>query len=104
MGRIKFLTCFIFGIAFSLKVAAQDRYAVFYKFKPQESLSLSQPSGFLSQKALNRRSREAVAPDSLDLPVSQKYVDAVSEKSTYILYSSKWFNATLVLFYSSSIT
>ncbi|TXE13595.1 S8 family serine peptidase [Algoriphagus aquimarinus] len=97
MGKIKFLTCFLIGIAFSWNAAAQDRYAVFYKFKPQESLSLSQPSEFLSQKALNRRSREAVAPDSLDLPVSQKYVDAVSEKATYILYSSKWFNATLLV-------
>jgi len=97
MERIKFLACFIVGLALFGDLAAQDRYAVFYKYKPQQTLSLSLPSEFLSQKALDRRSREAVSPDSLDLPVSQKYVDAVSEKSTYILYSSKWFNATLLV-------
>lgn len=97
MERIKFLACFIVGLALFGNLAAQDRYAVFFKYKPQETFSLSVPSEFLSQKALDRRSREAVAPDSLDLPVSQKYVNAVSEKATYILYSSKWFNATLLV-------
>ncbi|MDR7132513.1 subtilisin family serine protease [Algoriphagus sp. 4150] len=97
MGVFKFLFFFIVVMAFSLELTAQDRYAVFFKYKPQESLSLERPSEFLSNKALNRRSRESIAPDSLDLPVSQKYVDAVSEKSDYILYSSKWFNATLLV-------
>ncbi|REG90340.1 S8 family serine peptidase [Algoriphagus antarcticus] len=97
MERIKFLAFFLLGVAFSGSLAAQDRYAVFYKYKPQESLSLEKPNEFLSQKALDRRIKEGVAPDSLDLPVSQKYVDAVDEKSTYILYSSKWFNATLLV-------
>lgn len=97
MGRIRLLGCLLISIAFVGDIAAQDRYAVFYKYKPQESLSLEKPDEFLSQKALDRRSREGVAPDSLDLPVAQKYVDAVAEKSTYILYSSKWYNATLVV-------
>jgi len=87
MGRIKLLACLLVWLS-SLNLAAQDRYAVFYKFKPQESFSLDRPSDFLSQKALTRRSREGVAADSLDLPVSQKYVEAVNEKSEYLLYSS----------------
>jgi subtilisin family serine protease len=97
MERIKFLACFLFGMALMGSLAAQDRYAVFYKYKPQETLSLNEPNEFLSQKALARRSKEGVAPDSLDLPVSKKYVDAVNGKSDYILYSSKWFNATLIV-------
>lgn len=97
MGRIRLLACLLISIAFVGDIAAQDRYAVFYKYKPQESLSLEKPNEFLSQKALDRRSREGLKPDSLDLPVAQKYVDAVAEKSTYILYSSKWYNATLLV-------
>lgn len=104
MEIFKFLVFFIVGSALSGKLAAQDRYAVFYKYKPQETFSLSEPSEFLSQKALDRRSRETVAPDSLDLPVSPKYVEAVSEKSTYILYSSKWFNATLLVTDDKGVT
>ncbi|WP_425638366.1 S8 family serine peptidase [Algoriphagus yeomjeoni] len=104
MERIKLLVFILLGMAFSGTLAAQDRYAVFYKFKPQESLSLERPSEFLSQKALSRRIKEGVAPDSLDLPVSQKYLDAVFEKASYILYSSKWFNATLLVTDASNVT
>lgn len=97
MERIKFLAFMLLGMAISGSLAAQDRYAVFYKYKPQVSLSLDKPLEFLSQKAIDRRSKEGVLADSLDLPVSQKYVDEVSQKSDYILYSSKWFNATLLV-------
>ncbi len=97
MERIKYLACLIVGVALSATVNAQDRYAVFYKYKPQETFSLIAPNEFLSQKALDRRIKEGVAPDSLDLPVSQKYIDAVAEKADYLLYSSKWFNATLLV-------
>ncbi|WP_192349555.1 S8 family serine peptidase [Algoriphagus sp. Y33] len=97
MGRIKVPVCVLMVFVCCANLIAQDRYAVFYKYKPQESLSLERPSEFLSQKALDRRTREGVAPDSLDLPVSQKYVDMVYEKSDYILYSTKWFNATLLV-------
>ena len=103
MERIKFLVFILLGMAISGTLAAQDRYAVFYKYKPQESLSLDKPSEFLSQKALDRRQKEGVAPDSLDLPVAQKYVDAVYQKSNYILYSSKWFNATLLVTDASKV-
>jgi subtilisin family serine protease len=97
MEKIKLLVCFLLALSFSAELAAQDRYAVFYKYKPQESLSLDKPTEFLSPKALSRRSKEGVSPDSLDLPVTQKYIDAVYQKSNYILYSSKWFNATLLV-------
>ncbi|HAZ26133.1 MAG TPA: peptidase, partial [Algoriphagus sp.] len=76
---------------------AQDRYAVFYKYKPQNGLSLDKPQDFLTSKALQRRAREGVQADSTDLPVAQKYVDAVFEKSNYILYQSKWLNASIIV-------
>ncbi|MDF2157688.1 S8 family serine peptidase [Algoriphagus sp. CAU 1675] len=76
---------------------AQDRYAVYYKFKPQSVFSLDQPQEFLTQKALDRRQREGVNIDSLDLPVSQIYIDQVSAKSEYLLYHSKWMNASVLV-------
>ncbi|MFC3414806.1 S8 family serine peptidase [Algoriphagus hitonicola] len=76
---------------------AQDRFAVFYKFKPQENLSLDDPETFLTEKALLRRLREAVPVDSTDLPVSPKYVEAVQEEAVAILYHTKWLNASVVV-------
>ena len=97
MGRIRFLLFFLVAFLVSGLVPAQNRYAVYYKYKPQTSLSLEEPGTFLTPKALDRRGREGVSVDSLDLPVSQKYVDEVYLHSNYMLYSSKWFNATLLV-------
>lgn len=97
MAGIKFcfgaLLLFIFGIS----SYAQDRYAVYFKYKPQASLSLSRPQEFLTQKAIERRSREGIQADSLDLPVSAKYLDQVALLSEYVLYSSKWMNAAVLV-------
>ncbi|MBN7816167.1 S8 family serine peptidase [Algoriphagus pacificus] len=97
MGNNKLLFLAIIFFGFWSTSEAQDRYAVFFKYKPQDSYSLSQPEQFLTQKALERRAREGVSVDSLDLPVSQKYIDELEEKAHYLLYPSKWMNALLLV-------
>ncbi len=76
---------------------AQDRYAVFFKFKPQQEFSLTNPSKFLTSKAIQRRDREKIGVDSLDLPVSTPYVQGLRTHSQEILYVSKWLNAAVVV-------
>ena len=83
--------------ASSSKLFSQDRYAVFFKFKPQTSLSISNPKAFLTQKALDRRTRENLQADSLDLPVSEKYLAQVLPLTRDLLYTSKWLNAAIVV-------
>ncbi|WP_296701470.1 S8 family serine peptidase [Algoriphagus sp.] len=97
MVNNKFLILAIIFLGLWNLSKAQDRYAVFFKYKPQETYSLSQPDLFLNQKALDRRNREGVSIDSLDLPVSQKYIDGLMEKADNILYPSKWMNALLLI-------
>lgn len=75
----------------------QDRYVVKYKYKPTSEYSLDEPSAFLTQKALDRRTRERVEVDSTDLPVSPRYIDAVKGIVEKVYYSSKWFNASIVV-------
>ena len=76
---------------------AQDRYAVFFKYKPQQEFSLANPSKFLTSKAIQRREREKTAVDSLDLPVTSSYVQGLRTHSQEILYVSKWLNAAVVV-------
>lgn len=78
-------------------VKGQDRYAVHYKYKPQETYQLDAPSAFLSQKAITRREHHEVVVDSTDLPVSQKYIDAVKDIVINVQYNSKWMNASIVV-------
>lgn len=79
------------------ELVAQDRYAIYFKYKPQEDFSLARPQEFLSSRSLTRRTRESFQADSLDLPVASKYIAAVSQKVDQILYDTKWFNAVLVV-------
>lgn len=91
-----FILIFV-SLTTSLDLYAQDRYAVFFKFKPQSSLSLSNPKAFLTQKALDRRTRENIQADSLDFPVSEKYLTQILPLSNDFLYSSKWLNAAVIV-------
>ncbi|OYX08600.1 MAG: hypothetical protein B7Z16_19030, partial [Algoriphagus sp. 32-45-6] len=80
MAKIKILLYLsLLLILTAATLQAQDRYAVYFKHKPQETLSLSRPQEFLTAKALQRRLRENVSPDSLDLPVSDRYLQSVSD-------------------------
>lgn len=75
----------------------QDRYALHYKFKPQTVFSLDTPEEFLLPRALDRRTREGISADSLDLPVSPKYVEIITAMVEGIHYHSKWQNASVVV-------
>lgn len=97
MGRIKFCVGFLSFMIFAFAAEAQDRYAVYFKHKPQTSLSLANPQAFLTQKAIQRRTREGIQADSLDLPVASKYLDEVAKTANYILYTSKWMNAAVLV-------
>ncbi len=99
----KFLAVFILLTGLIGSVSAQDRYAVYFKFKPQTSFALNKPQEFLTQKAIERRTREGIQADSTDLPVSKKYLDAVKAKAEYLLYESKWLNAAVLVTTESKV-
>ncbi len=91
-------TCILVAlILFSQLAEAQNRYAVHYKYKPQDNLTLLDPSAFLTEKAIERRIRHEIPLDSLDLPVSVKYIEGIEPFIQEILYQSHWFNASVVV-------
>lgn len=82
---------------------SQDRYAVFFNFKPQSGFTLASPGAYLTAKAISRRGREKIAIDSLDLPVSQKYLLGITPHAQEYLYSSKWLNAAVIVATSEGV-
>jgi subtilisin family serine protease len=97
MSKSIYFLVFLLSFGWTTKGLAQDRYAVFFKFKPQKEYSLASPSKFLTEKAIQRRAREKFAVDSLDLPVTAAYLQGISAYSQELLYSSKWLNAAVVV-------
>jgi subtilisin family serine protease len=97
MSKSIYFLVFLLLFGWTPKGLAQDRYVVFFKFKPQKEYALASPSKFLTEKAIQRRAREKVAVDSLDLPVTAAYLQGISAYSQELLYASKWLNAAVVV-------
>ena len=84
----------VFILCFCTQSKAQfNRYLISFKDKAGTSFSLSNPSQFLSQRAIERRNRYNIAFDSSDLPVNANYIESVRlTGNVTILNVSKWLN------------
>lgn len=97
MSSLK-MFCFLCALlGFVQQGWSQDRYAVFFKYKPQKIHTLGLPEAYLTPKAISRRGREKIGIDSLDLPVSEIYLLALAPHVLEYLYNSKWLNAAVIV-------
>jgi hypothetical protein len=70
-----------------------SRYIVKFKDKATSPYSFNNPSAFLSQRAIDRRTRHNIAVDSADLPVTPRYLDSIRlAGNVTILNVSRWLN------------
>lgn len=76
--------------------AQKNRHIVYFSDKNFNSYSLTNPSNFLTGRAINRRSNQNIIYNGLDLPVTNKYIDSLSKLPIKILNRSKWLNAILI--------
>jgi len=66
--------------------------------KKGTQFTLSNPSAYLSPKAIQRRTLQKIAIDSTDLPISKTYLDSIaSVPNVTIRNQSKWLNQILVI-------
>ena len=90
---IVFIIC---SITFNSK-AQNTRYLVKLKDKGTHGFSFSNPLGYLSQRAIDRRLRYNINIDSTDIPVNQKYIDNLRlAGNVEILNTSKWLNQVAI--------
>lgn len=77
--------------------AQYSKYIVQLKNKGGTTHSLSNPSTYLSAKAIERRTRQKLTLDSTDLPVSATYLTAIKQvPNVTVLNVSKWLNQVLI--------
>ena len=75
---------------------SQNHYAVMLTDKNNSTYSFSNPSAYLSQRAINRRLQYGIAIDSSDLPVNTTYLTAIQNTGAVILNTSRWLNEVTV--------
>lgn len=90
---------FIFLFLFTLQGIAQPvltRYFVQFTDKNNTPYSVNNPSQFLSQKAIDRRTNQGILVDNTDLPVDPAYVNGVIATGATVLHRIKWFNGVVI--------
>ena len=98
----------VFGLLMALLMlpllagAADDvlRFRIYLKDKPD--LTMSPMPYRLSPAALERRTKQGIALDSTDLPISPGYLQAIREKGLPIVSQSHWMNSVVVSMADSS--
>ncbi|MEJ8844780.1 S8 family serine peptidase [Lacibacter sp. H375] len=95
-------TCYLLVVFFILFTAVESngqrtKHVIFLTDKNETTFSLSQPSAYLSARAIARRTKYSIAVDSTDLPVVEKYVDSIRlAGSVTILGRLRWMNAVII--------
>ncbi len=93
----KYFLLIIVLFSYIQNTTGQNRYIVRFKNKGTSPYSFSNPNAFLSNRAIQRRVRYNIAIDSLDLPVTPRYIDSVRLAGVVtILNTSKWLNQVTI--------
>ena len=93
-------------LACTLQISAQVKtykYRIGLRDKAETTYTLSNPSAYLSERALERRMKQGLSVDSTDLPVCRSYVDALAGKGARPISESKWNNTVVVQVSDTSI-
>ena len=95
---MKIITMTLLSALLALSASAEKtyKYRVNLKDKVGTSYAVDKPEAFLSERALERRSRQQLPVDETDLPVSQTYVKELLGTGAGLVTTSKW-NNTVVL-------
>lgn len=89
------LTLLILFTAFDFSFA-QTRYVVELTDKNGTPFSVSNPSAFLSTRAIARRTTQNIPVDQYDLPVNPSYIQGIAATGATVLNVSKWLNTVTV--------
>ena len=90
------LTIFI-ALLFVDAKAQYPKLIISLKDKSNNSYNINNPSQYLSQRAIQRRTKFNITIDSTDLPVSATYIDSIRMSGDVkILSSSRWLNQVLI--------
>jgi serine protease AprX len=87
--------CF-FSLNTAFSQTAPGKYFIPFTDKNASPFSIYRPQDYLSPRALERRQKQNILIDSLDLPVSPEYLKALENAGARVLHASKWFNGATI--------
>jgi len=87
---------FILFYFFSQAQIANNKYFIEFTDKDNSPYSLDEPSEYLSQRAIDRRTTQGIEIDSKDLPCNPSYIQGVADIGVSIINPTKWLNGVTI--------
>ncbi|MFY0605359.1 MAG: S8 family peptidase [Cyclobacteriaceae bacterium] len=103
MGIYKSFIIVLFLLVAGSSYGQMNRYVVFLSDKDNTPFAVDKPEEFLSQRAIDRRSRMNIDITEQDLPVDPAYVSQIASTGADVYFTSKWFNAVLTQMHDSEL-
>jgi subtilisin family serine protease len=85
----------IFGLFFGIQVSGQiapDTYYIQFTDKNNSPYSINNPEEFLTQRAIDRRTKQGIPIAENDIPVNISYLQGVGETGANLLFQTRWLN------------
>jgi serine protease AprX len=94
----KIMLLFLIIAVFSGECSSQStRYIIRFKDKGTSPYSIANPGAYLTNRAVQRRTKYSIAIDSSDLPITPRYIDSIRlAGAVTILTTSKWLNQVAI--------
>lgn len=87
----------------ALHTSAQTEYYwVKFADKNNNAYSITSPQAFLSIKSIERRTKQGIALDESDLPITQSYINSIAPYTLSIVHKLKWINTVVIAVNESS--
>ena len=93
----KLFIIFFLSICSVPSIGAVNRYVVLFTDKEGSEYSINNPSEFLTERAIQRRTKQNIKISINDLPVSYQYINTLRNlEELDVYYQTKWLNGVLV--------
>ncbi len=73
-----------------------NRYMVNFTDKQNTPFRIGNPEAYLSDRAIDRRTKQGISITEQDLPVDPRYLEGLKDMNISTFFTSKWFNSVLV--------
>ncbi|MBI9060911.1 MAG: S8 family serine peptidase [Marinilabiliaceae bacterium] len=84
------------GSISSFAFGQADGYFISFTDKNNTPYTISNPEAFLSERAIERRSKQNIAINEQDLPVAPAYIDSLKKLGIQVKHTTKWLNGAIV--------
>jgi serine protease AprX len=97
------LILLVFSAANTFAQFSNSRFFIRFTDKNNSPYSISNPSAYLSARAIQRRTNQSIVINQQDLPVNPQYIDSLIAHGATTYNASKWLNGVTVSVASQAV-